>query len=109
MPRATIRGNPEAILKLRTMRGLSQKEVADRAGISKKQYERIESGDPTTLDTLSYVAAVLICPIPELIDASELQAEAKRLGVTPQQLVAYHTKKKKLAKWMRGAILSTLI
>lgn len=70
MPRAFIRPDSSALLRIRTERGLTQDEVAIRSGYAKRTVERIEAGDRSTLATLSDVAAALDVPVNVLILAA---------------------------------------
>lgn len=49
------------------MAGFSQEEVAHRAGVSVRQWQRVEAGEATTLRTLVSVAAALELDVSELL------------------------------------------
>ena len=67
--------------KLRHQLGLSQEEVAHRAGIATYTYQKFENGDSKpgthmnpTLHTLIALSHVLNTSLPELLDFKELEA-----------------------------------
>jgi transcriptional regulator with XRE-family HTH domain len=61
----------DRIKKYRTVKGLSQKEIALELGINQAQYSRIESGKvEPTLSSLGKIADALGVRLPELFDDS---------------------------------------
>jgi len=59
----------DKIKKHRTVKGLSQKEIALEVGIDQAQYSRIESGKvEPTLSSLEKIADALDVRLPELFD-----------------------------------------
>jgi transcriptional regulator with XRE-family HTH domain len=58
----------ERIRKAREALGLSQREVAKRAGISHVQWARVESDENSpTVDTLKKIASALECDVKDLL------------------------------------------
>lgn len=51
----------------RAVAGFSQEEAAHRAGVSVRQWQRVEAGEATTLRTLVSVAAALELDVSELL------------------------------------------
>ena len=55
---------------VRKKRGLSQRQVAEMAGLSQASYSRIEDGTiPPRIETLMAIARALAVPMPELLPA----------------------------------------
>jgi transcriptional regulator with XRE-family HTH domain len=62
----------ERIKRIRTSRGLSQKEVVLNAGIDKAQFSRIENGKTdTTINTVEKIAKALGISTAELFSSSD--------------------------------------
>jgi transcriptional regulator with XRE-family HTH domain len=63
-----------AIIEARKRQGLTQEELADKAGLTVRTIQRIESGKGTPRDfTLRQIAAALNLPVDELKSKPELQ------------------------------------
>jgi transcriptional regulator with XRE-family HTH domain len=109
VPRASVQSNSEILFKLRREKGLTQEQVALDAGISKRQYERIESGGSSTLATLTAIAEVLGCDLDSLIEPSGVNEKASFLGQDTKETVEAHLNRKRLSQRMRTAKLSDLL
>ncbi|QVI34658.1 transcriptional regulator [Lacticaseibacillus chiayiensis] len=48
-----------ALMNAREAQGLTQRELAERAGVPQSTIARIERGDNTSMDTLSHIAFAL--------------------------------------------------
>ncbi|ADD78207.1 Hypothetical Protein PANA_3040 [Pantoea ananatis LMG 20103] len=65
--------NLNKVREYRLARAWSQEQLAEMAGLSTRTVQRIENGDPPSLETLSALAAVFACKITDL--TSEASAE----------------------------------
>ncbi len=65
--------NLNKVREYRLARAWSQEQQAEMAGLSTRTVQRIENGDPPSLETLSALAAVFACKITDL--TSEASAE----------------------------------
>ena len=63
--------------EMRKSRGLTQKELADKSGITLKNIQHYEGGyrdlDLAKLETISKLAIALDCRIPEILNDNELK------------------------------------
>lgn len=87
---STIKMNiGEQIKRIRTAKGLSQKEVVMSAGLDKAQYSRIENGktDPS-FSTIARIAKALGVSLAELFASSEQIKEVHSLDKTIMEKVA---------------------
>ena len=71
-----------SIKEKRTERGWTQTQLAEFSGLSQRTIQRIEKGNPTTLETLKCLAAVFETDIAslgiaEILDESKLSDEEK--------------------------------
>lgn len=98
--------------RLRTLAGISQRELADRAGLSQNVVQRIEAnnGGNPNLDTLTALAAALNVSMIELLQLQqggldeeldaiwrELSADSRVLWIAQGHVLARFSEKKKLA------------
>ncbi|MCW0348550.1 helix-turn-helix domain-containing protein [Pantoea ananatis] len=69
--------NLNKVREYRLARAWSQEQLAEMAGLSTRTVQRIENGDPPSLETLSALAAVFACKITDLTnEASAENGEA---------------------------------
>jgi formylglycine-generating enzyme required for sulfatase activity/DNA-binding XRE family transcriptional regulator len=76
MPRNSVLPDGAKVSRLRSREGLSQQQLADKAGYSLKTIVRIEAGKPTTAATLRDVAKVLEVDKVEELFAQEMARSA---------------------------------
>lgn len=75
------------VYKLRSAKGYSQEELADRAGIARTQITRMEAGTLNpTLSTLQKMASALDCEVRDLFLSSADEASAEEIVALYSQL-----------------------
>jgi transcriptional regulator with XRE-family HTH domain len=74
--------DPEKLRRLRHERGLSQEELAQTCGLSRKTVQRMESGHVVQASTMAFVAAALGVAVADLAQrASEPDADTGHVGL----------------------------
>ncbi len=86
MPRATVKPSPDVIVRLRSMKDLTQEELGNRAGYAKRTIERIEAGSPTRISTLEAISEVLDVHVSTLLAARERPATSADKAILEIQL-----------------------
>ncbi|MFB4340284.1 helix-turn-helix domain-containing protein [Pantoea sp. CS_6] len=82
--------NLNNVREYRLARAWSQEQLAEMAGLSTRTIQRIENGDPPSLETLSALAAVFEINVTDLTDAPANNGEAldSYISDARQQLAA---------------------
>lgn len=65
----------ERLKSRRVAAGLSQQALASAADLSIRTVARIEAGEDCTVGTLSQIAEVLGCSVPELLAGDDVEPE----------------------------------
>ena len=89
-----IESLPMHVQKLRLQRGWSQEQLADLSGLSGRTIQRIERGQPASLETLKALGAAFN------VDVSDLQEPQSDMPITtssnPEEALAFaHVRKVK--------------
>ena len=79
----SVKPNGNAVRTQRSRKGLTQEELASKAGCSKKTIERIETGSTSSIGTLEDIAFVLGVSVDVLLDgyAAKTEPEVKRPSI----------------------------
>jgi transcriptional regulator with XRE-family HTH domain len=84
------------IQKLRLQRGWSQEQLAEVSGLSVRTIQRLERGQPGSLESLKALAAVFETDINRLKEPADMDAPAIRPDVRPEEALALaHVRKLK--------------
>lgn len=74
------------IKKLRTKKGLSQGQLAEKANLSIRTIQRVESGNDVSISTLSLIAGALDVEVSELFDEEISSQQQEQLHSLDSQL-----------------------
>ncbi|MCD0463056.1 helix-turn-helix domain-containing protein [Roseiconus lacunae] len=72
--------NGKAVRTKRSLKGLTQEELAEKSGYSKKTIERIENGNGTSIETLENIAEVLEVVVDVLLVSGNVVSDGKVIG-----------------------------
>lgn len=107
MPHESLQPDGRAIYARRSHLGLSQQELADLAGTSKRHIGRLENGARSRFFTLKCIADVLKCSIEEL-HTSSIAEHATDIADVTRQTVQDHLERKNLRRRMESATLPSI-